>query len=394
LSVPSTVANRYRILEPWDPARPLRVVRAADAERGAEVALLFFPRNGQGLPGPVWEEIRTRCEKLRRNPHPLFLNVLDSGQEDDGFFLVQERPRGETLLSRIRQARGTGAGPFAAGEALGACWLLCRAVESLWPVCCHGFLNPQEVFLEPWDGGPLPWYPKVAHAGVRASLRFSSLAFCGLDQEACLYAAPEFVGRAPLTEATDVYGIGALLYGMLTLRPPTGCFVRPSHRHPGFPGALEGALLRALEEDPRSRQASPLGFSRTLKESSAREVSWEELEAAEVRLGLAGAWRKTGALVLVGRSPGKEPPAPVAAESGGRGPALGLPALLLALLGLAMLLLGLGEAVLPGPEGRGRFEAFQHWERRFEQEATEAGRGAIGAWADDRWHTGREGRHP
>jgi len=354
------------MLEPWDPARPFELRRAADSRQDAEVSLFFFPREPAGPQAPVWEQIRDRCEKLRLNPHPLFLNVLDSGQEDDQFFLVEERPRGETLLSRIRYGRETG-NPFSIREALGVCWLICRAVQSMKPFSGHGFLNPQDIFLEPWEDGPLSWYPKIAHAGLRACLRFSSMAFDGLEEEACLYAAPEFVGRGPITEATDFYGIAALLYSMLTLRPPTGCFLRPGRIHPGFPASLEGALLRALEEDPRERLASPGAFSYTLKEQSASGIRWEEIEAAESRLGLPKPGRPAGAMVLARRPAGTDPDEHL---SDARGiPDRTLPALILVLLSLILVGFGLREFSLVRMTGEDRLEEFRRWEQRFHGEA-------------------------
>jgi hypothetical protein len=375
------------MLEPWDPERPFQPMRAADSGADAEVALFFFPRELADRQEPIREQLRDQCETLRRNPHPLFLNVLDSGQQDDLFYLVQERPRGETLLSRIRQGRMTRT-PFPTGEALGMCWLICRALQSMKPFSGHGFLNPQEIFLEPWEDGPLSCYPKVAHAGLRTCLRFSSMAFEGLEEEARLYAAPEFLGWESITEETDYYGIGALLYSMLTLRPPTGCFLRPARLHPGFPDALEEALLRALEEDPRERCASPGAFSRTLKEQALAGVRWEEIEEAESRLALPDPGERTGAMVLVRQPVGADPKEHLPGAGGI--PDRALPVLFLVLLSLILLGFGYRELSLVRMTGEGRLEEFRRWELLFNKEAESSSRNPYGASGTEDHRTGEE----
>jgi len=357
------VAHRYQMLEPWNPERSLQPVRATDSLGNAEVALSFLPGDLGARHEWVRRDILEQGDRLRRNPHPLLLNVLDVVQEGDLLFLVEERPRGGTLLSRIREGRNGGE-PLPLAQALGLSWLLCRAAEFVQPFSVNGFFNPQEVFLEPWEGGPLPWYPKVAHPGVRACLRFSSAAFLGLEEEACLYAAPEFVGRQEITEATDFYGIGALLYSMLTLRPPTGCFLRPAGLHPGFPQALEASMLRALEEDPRQRRSSPGAFRRALREHAGSDVPWGEIEAAENRLVVWTGTARTGTEVLAPRRDRSGPVPP--RRSPRAGPAQSRVAVLCLLL-LSLVLLGLGFRELSQARlhGENRLQEFRRWEILF-----------------------------
>jgi serine/threonine-protein kinase len=83
--------------------------------------------------------------------------------------------------------------------------------------------------------------------------------------------APEQIdGRAEARERTDVYGLGAVLYEMLTGRPPfqganeldtliqvQRCrVVRPRRRNPSVDRGLESICLRCLERGPRRRYPS------------------------------------------------------------------------------------------------------------------------------------------
>src|SRR5262249_51724713 len=79
------------------------------------------------------------------------------------------------------------------------------------------------------------------------------------------YMAPEqAAGGGPIDERTDVYGLGAILYEVLTGRPPyagedgaevlrrvrSGPPPRPVAVKPGVPPALEAVCLKALARDP------------------------------------------------------------------------------------------------------------------------------------------------
>src|SRR6476620_5136471 len=86
------------------------------------------------------------------------------------------------------------------------------------------------------------------------------------------YASPEQLQGHAATVATDVYGLGALLYRLLTGAPPREVksrtleyvlrriseedLVRPSTINPELKGDLENILLKALQRDPHRRYES------------------------------------------------------------------------------------------------------------------------------------------
>jgi PAS domain S-box-containing protein len=109
------------------------------------------------------------------------------------------------------------------------------------------------------------------------------------------YMAPEqAVGRPDLIDCrTDVYGLGAILYEILSGRPPfTGSDtqevlrkvreeepVRPSQLCPGVPPALERACLRALGKRPEDRYASAGDLARDVQH-------WQEVQRRQAEEAL------------------------------------------------------------------------------------------------------------
>ncbi len=86
------------------------------------------------------------------------------------------------------------------------------------------------------------------------------------------YASPEQAAGAPVTTATDIYSLGAVLYKLLTDASPhelernadgtrtsllpTGRITAPSKLVPMLKGDLEFILLKTLRQDPRERYAT------------------------------------------------------------------------------------------------------------------------------------------
>jgi len=220
---------------------------------------------------------------MRQLHSPLLLNILSAAEEEDLFYFVEEHPEGE-CLAHILQERTRRRQPFSDREALGLCRLLCRALEGVHRFTVHGLLHPLDIYLEPWPDGPIPFYPKVAHAGVRTMLRAVRMPLEGLKEEVACYASPEFTAYRPLQKQADVYGVGAILYALLTLRSPTGCFVRPSGVRPGLPKMVDEILLRALDEDPDDRFPTPEALAQALDAIWDLGTYRQELETAVRRL--------------------------------------------------------------------------------------------------------------
>ncbi|MBI3893736.1 MAG: serine/threonine protein kinase, partial [Candidatus Wallbacteria bacterium] len=172
-----------------------------------------------------------------------------------------------------------------------------RAVEILMGACAgvehahsrgviHRDLKPDNLLVSV-DG-----VVKVLDFGIAsARTQMGRLTGAGTIIGTPAYMSPEQVLGAETTPATDVYGLGATLYDLLTGQPPfvgddvssvlrsilSEPPVAPRQVRPELPERLERLLLKALEKDPARRHKSVTSLRRALEQSlnpaTAGEVS-------------------------------------------------------------------------------------------------------------------------
>jgi serine/threonine protein kinase len=197
--------------------------------------------------------------------HENVVRLYDVGESGGWLYLVLEYIPGGTLHDRLDV-------PYAARDAARLLEAIAGAVAAIHRAgLLHLDLKPSNVLL---DGPP----------GERATPRVGDfgLAYCWDDPDATAnavgpigpigtprYMAPEQLGagRDRLAPAADVYGLGALLYHVVTGRPP---FVAPSlaetleqvrrqepvpprRLNPAIPRDLETICLRCLRKEPGQR---------------------------------------------------------------------------------------------------------------------------------------------
>ncbi|HND51464.1 MAG TPA: WD40 repeat domain-containing serine/threonine protein kinase, partial [Pirellulaceae bacterium] len=226
----------------------------------------------------VWREnlspelrarVRVEAEAVARLNHPHVVQIFSFGETDERPYVVLEFVGGGTLAERL-QGR-----PLPPCDAAAIAGKLARAVAYAHDrQVVHRDLNPSNVLLEGDKATPIAAAsPKITDFGL-AKILDSEQKWTRTGQflGTPAYAAPEQLSGAPTDVGTsaDIYAIGAILYEMLTGRPPHQADdvwhtmrlvldadpVSPRRLQPGVPPDLETICLKCLHKSPARRYAT------------------------------------------------------------------------------------------------------------------------------------------
>ena len=252
------------------------VWRARQRRLKREVALKFVLEGA--LPGEeVARRFRQEAEVAAQLSHPHIVAIYEVGEADGRYFLCMELAEGGNLAQRLQ--RGPSA-PRAAAELVAK---LARAVQHAHDRgVLHRDLKPANVLF---DGAG---EPRVTDFGLaRLVTAQAGLTLAGALMGTPSYMSPEQAGGKSdgLTTASDVYGLGAILYEMLSGRPPFAGEVpvevlrRVIDEEPvrlaGMDRDLETICLTCLEKQPEARYRS----ARVLAEDLERWLAGEPILA-------------------------------------------------------------------------------------------------------------------
>ncbi len=247
------------------------------------------------------ERFRAEAEAVARLQHPYIVQIYEISEYNGCPFFSLEYVDGGTLAQKL-----TGA-PQPPRLAAHFVRLLALAIHSAHQKgIIHRDLKPGNILLaspnehisgvdslhaEMQAAFRLYGIPKITDFGLAKHLDVQSQTRTGAILGTPSYMAPEQAeSRAhAIGPATDVYGLGAILYEMLTGRPPFESDsslttlrkllaqdpLPPSHLHLKVPRDLETICLKCLEKDPARRYHS----AEDLAEDLHRFLSDQPIEA-------------------------------------------------------------------------------------------------------------------
>lgn len=203
------------------------VYRAQHRSLKLEAALKVMNHEVSGEP-MFRERFRRESQYVAALVHPHIVPVYAFGEDAGCLFLAMRLVHGQTLAER---ARGRPLDPVRAIRLLGgiADALDVAHIRGL----VHRDVKPHNILLAS-DG-----HPYLADFGVAKDAHASDLTVGGGFLGTPNFAAPEQIRGGPITPATDVYGLAAVLYYCLTGEAP--------HRRPTDPVALS----KQVRQSPR-----------------------------------------------------------------------------------------------------------------------------------------------
>ncbi|MFI0483586.1 protein kinase [Actinomadura sp. 9N215] len=257
-----TGAGRHRIDRLLGSGGFASVWLGHDPELDSPVAIKILGEHWT-LRADVRERFVQEARLLRRADSHRVVEVFDIGELPDGrpYFVMTYADRG-TLAERLAD------GPLPLNEALRTAREIIRGVQELHDLgVVHRDLKPSNVLLRSASGGGERLM--ISDLGIaRTEDHLSSLT---LPAGSPGYMAPEQgqIDGAP-DRRSDVYGLGALTYHLLTGEPPATAPRPPSELRPGVPPGVDAAVLRALEPDREERWTSAAAFGNALGEATSK----------------------------------------------------------------------------------------------------------------------------
>jgi eukaryotic-like serine/threonine-protein kinase len=258
---PGTVlGGRYRIVGRLGRGGMGEVYRADDLKLAQPVALKFLPPELDRDPSRLMQ-LHNEVRMARQVSHPNVCRVYDIDEVDGHTFLSMEYVDGEELASLLRRI-----GRFSIERSLELAREICAGLGAAHERgVVHRDLKPANVMI---DGTGRVRITDFGLAGVAGeSLRAGTPA----------YMAPEQLAGAEVTARSDIYALGLVLYELFTgqraiearnvaelLRKREAGIVPPSQLVRELDPAIDRAIFRCLEHDPRDRPASALAVSAAL----------------------------------------------------------------------------------------------------------------------------------
>ena len=235
---------------------------------------------------------RSEAEAAATLQHPNIVRIYETGEQDGHHYFSMDYVEGRTLADIVRD------GPLPAQRAARYALSIAETIHYAHSQgVLHRDLKPSNVIIDGND------QPRVTDFGLAKRVRGDF----GVTVTGQVLGSPNFMPPEQTSAKggkvgawSDVYGIGAILYHLLTGRPPFQAEtieeillllrdadpVSPRLMNPSVPRDLETLCLKCLEKEPVRRYANAQALADELK----RFLADEPIEARPLR-AVSRVWR-------------------------------------------------------------------------------------------------------
>jgi hypothetical protein len=253
------------------------VFRAKDNKDGHDVALKVLPAEFPAADEEVQRFVRVMKQFLALH-HVGTAQLRGVGKSGPYVWVASEMVAGESLAISVKDPRSKQKGKWK--PALRVARHLARTLDFLHRRhLIHGSVTPANVLVPAGDGPPV-----LKDSGLWDALAGSDLLRHAVGKRLLAelpYLSPEHVDPdRPVDDLSDQYCLGAVVYAMLTGRPPcegqtpeetvhriqTAMPLRPRETCAGLPDAFQAIVVRTLSKPPEDRYS---GFGPLLTDLDA-----------------------------------------------------------------------------------------------------------------------------
>lgn len=273
VSAGSLLDRRYRIDAPIARGGMSTVYRALDTRLDRPVAVKIMDPKFAADPQFV-ARFEFEARAVARLNNPGLVAVYDHGRDGEYAFLVMELVEGGTLRELLRER-----GPMPPHAAAAVIRPVLDALGTAHRAgLVHRDVKPENILIS--DYGDV----KIADFGLVRAVAASNATSSSVILGTAAYLSPEQVTTGSANAGSDVYGVGVVLFELLTGRTPfsgdtslsiayqriDNDVARPSSLISGVPREFDELVSRATNRDPASRFQNADEMARALRAVCAR----------------------------------------------------------------------------------------------------------------------------